>query len=449
MKEYDVIIIGAGPAGYVSAIRAGQLGLSTAVVEKEKLGGMCLNWGCIPSKTLLESAKLYDKTLKAASFGIEGIDSKALTFNWKKAVGRKDRIVMRLVKGVEFLLKKNNVETITGVAKIVGENKIAVGDSEFSAKNIIIATGSRPSRGRMSAIDQSKITEIDDLFAASEIGEKFLVYGGNASACETAFMLRLLGKKVTMVAPDKALIGFLDGDLSKFVLDKFSKSGIKVYLEREITKDGEGGVYAGDDFIECDQIINCADRAAVIPELQNVDFAMENDFVRTNEYMQTSIPSIYAIGDITGQITAHAGSTQGTTAVNHIAGIKVPFDPLRIPMNIYLEPELASIGLTEEQLKHQGTEYRMGQFPLAVNGKAMAEGATEGFVKVLAESKYGEVVGVHIIAPSATDMIAEAASIMQLEGTIEDVGRVVHAHPTISEGLLEATFKAMDKPLHM
>ncbi|MFH1893937.1 MAG: dihydrolipoyl dehydrogenase [Candidatus Zixiibacteriota bacterium] len=449
MKEFDVIIIGAGPAGYVSAIRAGQLGLSTAIVEMEKLGGMCLNWGCIPSKTLLESAKLFDKTLHAATFGIEGIDTKAVTFNWKKATGRKDRIVMRLVKGVEFLLKKNNVETITGVAKVTGSNIIAVDDAEFSAKNIIIATGSRPAKGRMSAIDQSKITEVDELFAAPEIGGKFLVYGGNASACETAYMLRLLGKKVTMVAPDKALIGFLDDELSKFVLDKFSKSGIKIYLEREITKDGTDGVYAGDDFIECDQIINCSDRTAVIPELQNVDIAMENDFVKTNEFMQTNIPSIYAIGDITGQITAHAGSAQGTTAVNHIAGIKQPFDPLKIPMNIYLDPELASIGLTEEQLKEQGIEYRKGEFPLTVNGKAMAEGTAEGFVKVLAESKYGEILGVHIVAPSATDMIAEAATIMQLEGTLEDVGRVVHAHPTVSEALLEATFKAMDKPLHM
>ncbi len=449
MKEYDLIVIGSGPAGYVAAIRAGQLGMSTAIVEKETIGGMCLNWGCIPSKTLMESAKLFARIEKAATFGIDGIDKKALSFNWKKAVARKSRIVTRLVKGVEFLLKKNGVDTITGEAKITEANSVEVGEDKYTAKNILIATGSRPDRSAFGAVDQSKVVELDELFVLESVPETFLVYGGNAMACETATMFRMIGKKVTIVAPDKTIIGFLDGSLSKYIVDKLTKLGIKVYFESGISKDADGGVYAGDDFIECEKIINCSDRTAILPDISGIDIALENGFVKINEFMQSSVGNIYAVGDVTGQITAHTGSAQGNCAVNHMAGIKVPFDYTKSPMNIYLDPEVASVGITEEALKEKGIEYRVGEFPMSVNGKAMAEGVSEGFVKILADAKYGEVVGVHIVAPGATDMIAEAVAIMKLEGTLEDVGTIVHAHPTVSEAILEAGFKAADHALHM
>jgi len=448
MKEFDLIIVGSGPAGYVAAIRAGQLGMTIALIEKESVGGMCLNWGCIPSKTLMESAKLFDKTTKAATFGIDGIDKKALAFNWQKATGRKDRIVTRLVKGVEFLLKKNNVELITGEAKVTGPNKVSVGESEYSAKNIILATGSRPDKSWAGNVDPSKIIEIDNFYKVSEIGETFLVYGGGPSATEAAFMLRLIGKKVTIVTPEDSLMYMLDSSLTRFLADKFKKIGITVYTGRELTKQGEGGVFAGDDFIECDTIINLANRTPVLPEISGTDITLDNGFVKIDEYMRTNVPTIYAVGDITGQITAHAGSAQGLAAVNHLAGIDEPLDYGKLPMNIYLDPEIASVGMTEEQLKDKNIEYKKGEFLLSANGKAMAEGTSEGFVKVLAETKYGEVMGVHIVAPGATDMIAEAVAIMQLEGTMEDVSHVIHAHPTISETILEASFKAMDRPIH-
>jgi dihydrolipoamide dehydrogenase len=449
MKEYDLIIIGSGPAGYVAAIRAGQLGMSTAIVEKSSIGGMCLNWGCIPSKTLMESAKLFAKIEKAATFGIDGIDKKALSFNWKKAVGRKDRIVTRLVKGVEFLIKKNGIDTITGEGRITGADSVGVGEDEYSAKNILVATGSRPNRSAFGAVDQSKVVELEELFALESIPESILVYGGNTTACETACMLRMLGKKVTIVAPDKTLIGFLDSSLSKYIVDKLTKLGIKMHFETGITKNAEGGAFAGEEFIECEKIINCSDRTAVLPDISGVDIALDNGFVKINEFMQSSVENIYAVGDVTGQITAHTGSAQGNCAVNHMAGIKEPFDYTKSPMNIYLDPEIASVGLSEEALKDKGIEYRVGEFPMSVNGKAMAEGVSEGFVKILAEAKYGEVVGVHIVAPGATDMIAEAVAIMKLEGTLDDVSTIVHAHPTVSETILEAAFKAADHPLHM
>ncbi len=449
MREYDLIIIGAGPAGYVAAIRAGQLNLKTAIIEKEKLGGMCLNWGCIPSKTLMESAKLFNKVQNSKEYGIDGADECNISFNWKKAITRKNRIVAKLVKGVEYLVKKNKVEIIPGEATIVNKDLISADNLEYRAKNILIATGSRPETDSLQHLDSSRVLQIDQFYKNKGIGEKFIIFGSSAYACETAFMLRYLNKKVTMVSPEKQLMSFLDSELSKFVTDKFNKLGITLLMEQSITKLGVDGVFVGENFIEADTIINCSNRKAIIPEMANLDIALENGFVAIDEYMQTSVPGVYAAGDITGQITAHAGSAQGITAVNHIAGIKEPLDYNKIPMNIYLSPEIASVGLTEEQIKDSGLEYVVGKFTLMANAKAMAEGATEGFVKVIAEKKYGEVLGVHIVAPNATDMISEAVAIMQLEGTLEDVGRVVHAHPTVSEAIIEASLVALGQPRHI
>ena len=263
MQTLDLIIIGGGPAGYVAAIRAGQLGMKVAVVEKNKLGGMCLNWGCMPSKAFIETAKFFDRISKASSFGIEGIDKKAVTINWKKAVGRKDRIVMRLVKGVEYLMKKNNVQVINGVAKIVGDNKVVVDETEYETKKILIATGSRPERKKYSKLPDDKLVEIDDFFSRDEIPDSFLIDGGRINACEIAHMLRLSGKKVTMVTNEDGLVPFLDKSLREFINDKFKKSKINVITKAEITKDGEDGVFVGDEFVECAYVINARHRNAV------------------------------------------------------------------------------------------------------------------------------------------------------------------------------------------
>jgi dihydrolipoamide dehydrogenase len=449
MREFDVIVIGSGPAGYVAAIRAGQLGMKTAVVEKDKLGGMCLNWGCIPSKTLIESAKLYDRLRKAESFGIEGIDQKAVYFNWKKALSRKNRLVTRLVKGVEYLMKKNRVEVIAGEARLAGSGRVAVGDDTYAAKNVLVATGSSPTNERLEALDPTNVMEIGALFDANEIPDKFLVFGSSPYACETAFMLRLIGKKVALAAPERMLMPRLDSELSEFVLNMFDRNEMTVYMGREITKQGVGGVYLGDDFVECDTVINCSERAAVLPVTEGAELKLRDGFISVNEYLQSSLPSVYAAGDVTGQITAHTGSAQGITAANHMADIKEKIDYRMLPENVYLAPEIASVGLSESELKDSGQDYSKGVFPLAVNGKAMAEGNTDGFVKVLAEKKYGEVLGVHIVAANATDMIAEAVAIMRLEGTLEDVGRIVHAHPTVSESIVEASLAASGMPRHI
>jgi dihydrolipoyl dehydrogenase len=449
MQTFDLIIIGGGPAGYVAAIRASQLGMKTAVVEKHKMGGMCLNWGCMPSKSFIESARLFDRIGKAAQFGIDGIDKKALSFNWKKAVGRKDRIVMRLVKGVEFLMKKNGVEVISGEARIIDATKIAVGDMEYNMEKLLICTGSRPIRKEYKNIDASKVVEIDKFFGMTEIPDSILIDGGRINACELAQMLRLTGKKVTMVTGEDSLVPFMDNSLKEFITDKFKKSAIKVYLNSEITKDGKDGVFVGDEFIECGLIINANNRQAVLPEFGKLDIELNEGFIKINEYMQTSNPNVYAAGDVSRQFFAQIASAQALSAVNHMTGIKEILDYSKLPINMYTFPEIASVGATEEQLKERGVEYKSGVFPLSVNGKAMIEGYTEGFVKILYETIYGEVVGVHIVAAQATDMIAEAVMSMKLESTVDEVARVVHAHPTISETFLEASYVASDRPIHI
>jgi len=291
--------------------------------------------------------------------------------------------------------------------------------------------------------------EIDDLYKRDALPENLIVVGGDTVAVEMASMLRLIGKNVTVVAPEPRLLPWIDRSLSDFVADKFKRSGIHVLLQTAISGAKGKSVQAGDESIETDMVVNCSRRKAVLPPLEGVPLDLEDEFIAINEYMQTSVPSVYAIGDVTGRIFAHVASAQGVCAVNHIAGLKEPMDYLRTPAVIYMDPEIGSVGLSEEDLKNSGTEYLKGEFPMAVNSKAMVEGNIEGFVKMLADQNYGEVLGVHVVASRATDLISEAVMCMRTEGTLDDLTRVVHAHPTVSETVLEAGYKAMGKPLHV
>jgi dihydrolipoamide dehydrogenase len=447
MKMYDVIIIGGGPGGYVSAIRAGQLGLKTALIEKARLGGMCLNWGCVPSRRLMESARIYQRVLRAGAFGVDGVEG--ATFNWRNAIGEKDKIVTKLVKGVEFLMKKNKVELISGTASLAGEMQVKVGEETLTAKAIIIATGSRPSREPVSQLPESLVLEIDQLYASAAVADKIVIMGGDVVACETASLLALLRKKVTIVASQEKLVPWMDQSLAKFVSDRFKKDGIRVITGAHVPTPAKGGIQVGSDVIECDVVVNASRRIAIIPERHDVPLDLENGAIRTNEFMQTNIPGVYAVGDVTGQLFAHVASAQGMCAVNHIAGMKEPVDYARMPVTIFMEPEIASVGLTEQQLTESGTEFIKGEFPMSVNSRALVEGSVEGFVKILAEPKYGEVLGVHIVAERATDLIAEAVMCLRTEGTLDDLAHVVHAHPTVSETVLEAGYKAMGRPVHV
>lgn len=447
---YDLIIIGAGPAGYVAAIRAGQLGLKTAVIEKESVGGMCLNWGCIPSKAMMESAKLYQKILKdAGKFGISGIDKKAVAFDWNKAVKRASGIVKKLTGGVGFLLKKNNVEVITGTAKIISENSVSVNNRTIEAKNIIIATGTFPKTVSQN-VPAEKIIEIKHLFTEREIPEKVVIVGHNPVAIEAAQLMKFIGKETTLLVPSKRIMPLADDYLADFMLKKIKKDKIKVifYPEIENLKTEEDSLVAGDEKIPFDVIINAQSRTAIIPE-SDIKFDTENGFIKTDSHCKTDYDSIYAIGDVNGKsYYAHIGSAQGLHVVNLLNGVKGTLDIQKYPLNMYSVPEVAQIGKTEQNVKDENVDYKINEFPLSANGKALTEGTTDGFLRIISDTKYGEVLGVQIISPNATDLIAEASAYMQLESTVYDIANTVHAHPTISEVFMEAGFDAADMAIH-
>ena len=444
---YDLIIIGSGPGGYVAAIRAGQVGLKTAIIEKSKIGGMCLNWGCIPSKALLESAKKLAAVKKAASFGIDGIDENKLTFNWNTAVKRSQRIVKRLTKGVEFLLKKNGVEIITGEAEIDSQTSVSVENRLLETKYIMIATGTRPGRPPYT-LAEGTVIEIDHLWNMETPPQNPVVLGSGPHAVELAQFFNLIEKEVKLLVPGDTLLPGLDPFLADHVTRSFKKSKIDILFFSKLEGHSGSSLRVDGKEIPCDGLINASDRKAVIPS-SRVEFTLENGFLKIDEFLQTNVNNIYAVGDVNGlSFLAHAASAQGLHAVNVINGVGKKIKHEGIPMNMYTYPEIAQVGYTEMQVKEQGYDYKISEFPLSANGKALAEGQSEGMVRIISEKKYGEVLGVQIIAEHATDMIAEAASVMQLEGTVFDIAGTIHAHPTISEIFMEAGFAAFDQPIH-
>ncbi len=448
---YDLIIIGSGPAGYVAAIRAGQMGLKTAIIEKNVIGGMCLNWGCIPSKAIMESAKLFSKIGKeSVRFGIEGIDKKALSFNWNKAIKRSDGIVKRLTTGVGFLLKKNGVEIVEGEARIDSSTTVLVNNRLLEAKNILIATGSKSPK---IISNDNIVVEPKETFQNRELPTNIVVVGGTPVAIELAQAFHLIGKKVSIVVPAEELMPFADQYIINHILARLKKDRIKIYYDQAIpSTDGQysnGKLILGDEEIDCDIIFNAQRRKAILPE-SAIDIDLDKDgYIQVDENCETNVKGIFAVGDVNGlSYYAHIGSAQGMHVVNYIQGIKQKLDLKKYPLNMYTVPEAAQIGLTEKEIKEQELDYKISEFPMSANGKALTEGNTEGFVRILSENKYGEVLGVQIIAPNATDMIAEAAAYMEMEATIYDVAQTVHAHPTVSEVFMEAGFEAVDKAIH-
>ena len=448
---YDLIIIGSGPAGYVAAIRAGQTGLKTAIIEKNQIGGMCLNWGCIPSKSLMESVKLYQRITKDASrFGIDGIEKGSVSFNWNKAVKRSDGIVKKLTGGVEFLLKKNAVEIIKGEAKIVSANSVLADSRLIETKNIIIATGSSSPKIKSSV--EGLVIEPEMLFKEREVPQNIVVIGKSPVAVELAQLFGMTGRTVTLVSDTDKIMPKADTYVSDFIINKLKKEKIKILFNVKI--DSTDGIYKGGvlnlngEEIPCDMIINASDRKANMID-SDIAIDVADGYISVDEHFETSVKSIYAVGDVNGtSMFAHVGSAQGLNVVNRLGGIVEKLDMQKIPMNMYTVPEAAQIGMTESQVKDLGVEFKISEFSLAANGKAQTEGSAEGFVRILSDIKYGEVLGVQIVAPNATDLINEAAAYMQLESTVYDIARTVHTHPTVSEVFMEAGFEAVDQAIH-
>lgn len=448
--RYDIVIIGGGPAGYVAAIRAGQLGKKTLLIEKTRVGGMCLNWGCIPTKALLESAKRLDEVRRASDFGISGIDQAAVTFDWLKAASRAERVVKRLTKGVEFLLKKNQVEIETGTAELLSGSEISVNNRLISAGNIILATGTLPGMPAVEGLTADSLFPFQDLLKQAALPRQPVIFGDGPSAIEMVQFFSMVGAQPLMLTVSDRLIPMADPFVSKTVSDQLRKNKVvHASLQEARFLFDEKVVMVGERSFKYDALINLGDRTPVLPSMKGFSLKQKNGFPIVDEHLQTSQPGVYAIGDVNGlSVFAHAASAQGLFVVNHLAGVPGLYPPKAIPLNLYTWPEIAQVGPGEHQLTAQGVEYKSAEFPLSANGKSMAEGQNDGILRILYEPKYGEILGVVVVAPHATDMIAEAVALIELEGTVADVARMVHAHPTVSEVMMEAALAAIDMPVH-
>ena len=445
--EYDLVIIGSGPAGYVAGIRAGQVGLKTIIIEKDAIGGMCLNWGCIPSKAILDSAKKFAAVADLAAFGVDGIDQAQVSFNWKKARQRSTRIVRRLTKGVEYLLKKNGVEIVTGTAIITTANSVKVEGQLYETKNILIATGSLPATIPYK-IPGSKIITINELFRLDQLPDFPVIIGVNAHAVELAQFFSMIGKVTTLIVPSKRILPDLNEYVANDLMKILKKSGINIVIDPLSVSSSDSNLVIGDEKYQFDAVINAMNRTAVLPDSE-INLELTDGFINVNEYLQSNYKNIYAVGDVNGRSGyAHTASAQGLHAVNFISGIDEEYNFKRFPINIYTKPEIAQIGLTEADARSADIDYNISEFTLTANGKALIEGTTEGYIRLISEKQYGEVLGVQIMSANATDLIAEAGVLLQLESTVFDLAKTIHAHPTVSEIFMESGFAAFDQPIH-
>ena len=459
-SDYDVVVIGAGPGGYVSAIRCGQLGLKTAIVEKEALGGVCLNWGCIPSKALLKNAEVVSYFQRSEEFGLSFDNFHA---DYGSAVDRSRSVVDRNVRVVSYLLRKNNVDHITGEGRLSGNGVVSIGDdgTRLQAKNIIIATGSTPRSIPSLPIDGDKIISSRESIILKELPSSMVIVGGGAIGVEFAYLYHTYGVSVTIVELLPSLVPTEDSEVSQQLERSFARRGITVMTGTGVTGVNEDGgelsVTLEKDGVK--ESISCGKVLAAIgvqPNsenlgLDNIGVGTNRGFINVGDNMETNIPGIYAIGDVTGKMAlAHVASAQGLTAADHIAGLETqPLDYALMPRATYCQPQIASFGLTEQQAIEQGFEVNIGKFNVQANGKALAMGETEGMIKLVVDAKYGELLGGHMIGPEVTELLGELALTKLLEGTINEVGWAVHPHPTISEMLKEAALDAQGKALHM
>ena len=461
--KYDVIIVGSGPGGYVTAIRASQLGFKTAVVEKENLGGVCLNWGCIPTKALLKSAQVYDYLKHVDEYGLK---ASSIDKDFNAVVNRSRNVAEGMSKGVQFLMKKNKIEVIEGFGKIKTGKKVDVTDAsgkitEYSADHIIIATGARSRELPNLPQDGEKVIGYRKAMTLASQPKSMIVVGSGAIGVEFAHFYNAMGTEVTIVEYLPNLVPLEDKDVSKQFERSFKKAGIKVMTNSAVESvDISGkGVKAtvktkkGEEILEADILLSAVGIKTNIENigLEDVGIITDRDKILVNDWYQTNIPGYYAIGDVVpGPALAHVASAEGITCVEKIAGLHTEaIDYGNIPGCTYASPEIASVGLTETQAKEQGYELKIGKFPFSASGKAKAAGTPDGFVKVIFDAKYGEWLGCHMIGAGVTDMIAEAVLGRKLETTGHEVLKAIHPHPTMSEAVMEAVADAYDEVIHL
>jgi dihydrolipoamide dehydrogenase len=456
---YDVAIIGSGPAGYTAAIRAGQYGLKTALIEKDPyLGGTCLHVGCIPTKALLFNAELWDHLKDASEFGIEGVASRKL--NWAAILDRKTKVVDKHAKGLQFLMRKNKVETVKGFGKLTGPAKngihtVEVNDggktAQLKTKNVILAMGSDARMIPGLQPDDRVLTNIE-ILKLGAVPKSLIVVGSGAVGVEFASIFRSFDTEVTILEMLPRMVPLEDEEVSKELARVYRKRGINAHVNAKVekvekTKTGVAVTFTADgkqQKLEAEKILIAIGRKPFTDGvgLEKTKIQTDRGFVKTNEWMQTAEPGVYAIGDIvlgTPQL-AHVGAMEGIVAVSKIANKEdKPIDLLKIPNVTYCHPEIGSVGLTEAKAHEQGHNVKIGKFPFTANSRASIVGEHEGFIKIVSDAKYGEILGMHIIGPQATELIAEAVTAMELEATVEDLMWTIHAHPTLAEAMLDAS----------
>jgi dihydrolipoamide dehydrogenase len=458
MSNYDIIVLGSGPGGYVTAIRASQLGFKTAVIEKDNLGGVCLNWGCIPTKALLKSAQVFDYLKHAEDYGLtlENADK-----DFGKVIQRSRNVADGMSKGVQFLMKKNKIDVISGFGVLKPGKKVEVDGKVYTADHIIIATGARSRELPNLKQDGKKVIGYREAMSLDKQPKKLIVVGSGAIGVEFAHFYNSMGTEVTIVEYLPNLVPLEDEEISKQFERSFKKAGIQVMTNASVESvDTSGkGVKAlvktakGEQTLEADMVLSAVGIKSNIENigLEEVGIVVDKDKIIVNQWYQTNIPGYYAIGDVVpGPALAHVASAEGITCVEKIKGLAVePIDYGNIPGCTYATPEIASVGLTEKQAKEAGYEIKVGKFPFTASGKAKAAGTPDGFVKVIFDAKYGEWLGCHMIGAGVTDMIAEAVLGRKLETTGHEVLKAIHPHPTMSEAVMEAVADAYGEVIHL
>jgi dihydrolipoamide dehydrogenase len=461
--KYDIIVLGSGPGGYVTAIRASQLGLKTAVIEKENLGGVCLNWGCIPTKALLKSAQVFDYLKHAADYGLT---VSSFDKDFGAVVGRSRSVADGMSKGVQFLMKKNKIDVIDGFGKLKPGKKVDVKAAdgsvkEYSADHIIIATGARSRELPNLPQDGKKVIGYRQAMTLDAQPKSMIVVGSGAIGVEFAHFYNAMGTDVTIVEYLPNIVPLEDEDISKQMERSMKKAGVKIMTNASVERiDTSGnGVKAfvktakGEEVLEADILLSAVGIKTNIENigLEEVGIAVDKDKILVNDWYQTNVPGYYAIGDVVpGPALAHVASAEGITCVEKIAGIHTDkIDYGNIPGCTYASPEIASVGLTEKQAKEKGYELKVGKFPFTASGKAKAAGTPDGFVKVIFDAKYGEWLGCHMIGAGVTDMIAEAVVARKLETTGHEILKSIHPHPTMSEAVMEAVAEAYGEVIHL
>jgi len=460
---YDLIVLGSGPGGYVAAIRASQLGMKVAVVEKESLGGVCLNWGCIPTKALLKSAQVFEYLKHAADYGIIVTEGKA---DFNAVVKRSRGIADGMSKGIQFLFKKNKIDVIMGYGKLKPGKKIEVTSADgkvsmIEANHIMLATGTRSRNLPNMPQDGKKIIGYREAMVLPEMPKSMVIVGSGAIGCEFAYFYSAMGTKVTIVEFMPNIVPVEDEDISKQLEKSFKKMGINVMTSSSVESVDTAGsgckvkvkTTKGEEMIDCDIVLSAA---GVVSNLENIGLEevgviTDKGKVLVNDFYQTNIPGIYAIGDIVkGPALAHVASAEGICCVEKIAGMHVePINYGNIPGCTYCSPEIASVGMTEKAAKEAGYEIKVGKFPFSASGKAQAGGTSEGFVKVIFDAKYGEWLGAHFIGANVTEMIAEVVVARNLETTGHEIIKSIHPHPTMSEAVMEAVAMAYGEVIHL